>query len=93
MSQIARERIEILFEKASERCSEDRQDLADRYVELALRIGERAQISIPKKYRLKFCSNCNSYLCAGEARIRKKESSVNVTCPSCGEVQRHGLRG
>ena len=48
--EIAKERIEILFEQI-----EETPKLANRYIQLALRIAMKARIPIPTKFKRKLC--------------------------------------
>ncbi len=91
---IAEERIERLFELAGKRVEQEERQLADRYVELALRIGTRYNISIPSELKKKFCGECKSYLVPGEncrVRINSKKNHVNYCCMECGNVDRYGF--
>lgn len=89
---IAEERIEILFEKA-EKVFEENPNLADRYVEIARRIGERAQVSVRSDLKKKFCSNCGSFLKPGKncsVEIKSSEEMIYYSCEKCGETDRYG---
>jgi ribonuclease P protein subunit RPR2 len=88
---IAEERMEILFEKAEEKFDED-SELADRYVEIAQRIGERTETPVPKKFRRMFCSHCGCFLRPGvncQARIDSKDGAVEYSCEECGKEDRY----
>jgi ribonuclease P protein subunit RPR2 len=85
---IARERIDVLFNKARDVFSQDR-DLARRYVALARRIGTRHNVRFTKKDKLDACKNCNSFLVPGiNCRVRTHASRVVITCLECGSVRR-----
>ncbi|MFB6203639.1 MAG: ribonuclease P protein component 4 [Candidatus Nanohaloarchaea archaeon] len=91
--EIARERIERLFTLARRRMENGRKELADRYVELALKIGMKTQVSIPSGLRKQYCHECESFLLPGEnctVRINSKNDTVNYTCEECGAVNRYG---
>jgi ribonuclease P protein subunit RPR2 len=91
---IAEERIHRLFTLAERRAAEDRLDLADRYVELALKIGMSQQVSIPREFRQRYCHECHSYLVPGrnaKVRINSKRNSIDYHCRACGEVNRYGF--
>ncbi len=96
-TKIAEERIRRLFELADRRIAGDRDDrerLADRYVELARSIGMKYNISIPADLRRKYCHECLSFLKPGvncQVRINSKNSTVNYHCRKCGEVNRYGF--
>lgn len=87
---IAKERIEILFEQAEKEFKEH-PERSHRYVEIARNIAMRFNLSIPKKYRRKFCKNCYKYLMPGEncrVRLDSKRSKKVVKCEECGEIMR-----
>ncbi len=90
---IAEERIEILFSEADEKFGEDSR-LADRYVEIARNIGEKAQISITSDLKKRFCSSCDSYLKPGKnctVRIDSEKNLIKYRCGECGEEDRYGF--
>ena len=92
---IALYRISFLFKMA--RDSFDRApELAQRYVNLARKIGMRYKVNLPKEYRWKICHNCKSYLHPGRTcRVRfqsKRESHIVITCFTCGKINRRPLR-
>lgn len=90
---IARERIERLFELADKRVEEDRQELADRYVEIARNIGMKYNVSIPSELRKRFCHECHAFLTPGfncTVRVNSKNSTINYHCENCGHVNRYG---
>ncbi|WEL23074.1 ribonuclease P protein component 4 [Candidatus Nanohalovita haloferacivicina] len=89
---IAEERIERLFTLAEKRIGHE-DELADRYVELARKIGMKEEVSIPSDLKKKFCSNCYSYMKPGrtcEVRIKSDKSKVEYTCSKCGNIDRYG---
>ena len=93
---IARERIDILFGLAFQ-MARDRPDLANRYVELARRIGMRCRVRIPKRWRLWVCKGCGGLLAPGvscRVRLRQdREPHLAITCLRCGEVRRLPIGG
>ncbi|NIQ13609.1 MAG: ribonuclease P [Candidatus Dadabacteria bacterium] len=85
---IARERMDILFNRAREVFPQDRK-LARRYVTLARRIGMRYNVGLTKKDKLDACKNCNSFLVPGiNCRVRTHAARVVITCLECGHVRR-----
>jgi ribonuclease P protein subunit RPR2 len=85
---IARERMDLLFIKAREVHSQDR-ELARRYVTLARRIGMRHNVRLTKKDKLDACKNCNSILVPGiTCRVRTHAARVVITCLECNHVRR-----
>jgi ribonuclease P protein subunit RPR2 len=98
MSQkIAEERIQRLFKLADSRISEDRESagqLANRYVEIARKIGMKHNVSIPAELRKRYCHECFSFLKPGfncQVRVNSKSSTLNYECKECGEVNRYGF--
>ncbi len=91
--EIAEERIQRLFELAEIRFKEE-PELSDRYVELARKVGMKYRVSIPSKFRRRFCHECHSYLKPGlncRVRIDSKNRTVNYVCRDCGNVNRYGF--
>ena len=87
--QIARERIEVLFEQARLAFAEF-PDLSNRYVALARRIAMRQRIRIPQELRRQYCHHCNTYLVPGNnKRVRVHRGNVVVTCGSCNKHTRY----
>lgn len=81
--QIAKERIEILFQQAKENSK-----MADRYVQLARKIAMRARIPIPTKYKRKFCKFCHTYFQKGNYKIRLKKGKKHYWCLACKKLVR-----
>ncbi len=88
---IAKERMEILFEKAIQ-IHEKEPKLAQRYVELARRIGMKTRVRIPRKYRRLVCRGCKQFIHPGcTLRVRVKSGGVKhiaFTCLRCGQIVR-----
>ena len=93
--QIARQRIQVLFQQAK-KVYRDNPQLSNRYVETARKIAMAAKIRLPTVYRRQICKNCNTLLMQGSnCRVRikqKRESHVVVTCLNCGYQSRLLLR-
>jgi ribonuclease P protein subunit RPR2 len=90
IKQIARQRIQILFEQA--KISKSDPKLAAKYVKSARRIAMAAKIRLPLEFRRQTCKNCNALFVHGvNCRVRikqKRESHVVVTCLNCGNQTR-----
>jgi len=88
---LALQRIEILFENADKTFLKDPQ-LAQKYVNLALRIAQSSRIKIPKKYKLRICKFCKNYLWPGiNATIRlrtNRQPHIVIKCHACGRIAR-----
>ncbi|NJE85016.1 ribonuclease P protein component 4 [Thermococcus sp. CX2] len=89
---IARERVNILFTLA-ERVFPYEPELANRYVEIALAVQQKAKIRMPKKWKRRYCKKCHSFLVPGvNARVRlrnKRMPHVVIKCLNCGHVMRY----
>jgi ribonuclease P protein subunit RPR2 len=86
---LVHKRFDRLFELAEERALAHDFKLANRYIELARKIGMRHNIRIPTKYKRRFCKYCNSYLLpSANARIRTRKCRVVIFCESCKKITR-----
>ena len=85
----ARKRIETLFDEAEKAAVKDRLDRADRYVDLARKIGMRYNVTIPSEFRRRFCKRCYSYLFPEKTcSIRVKNGMLVSRCKRCGTINR-----
>ena len=93
--QIARQRIQTLFQLAKETFHED-PALAQRYVDLARKIAMAAKIRLPKEYRHQVCRHCKSFILHGvNSRVRikqRREPHMVITCLNCGKKMRIPLK-
>jgi ribonuclease P protein subunit RPR2 len=93
--QIAKQRIQILFQQA-EKARRENPQLASRYIEVARKIAMAAKIRLPTKYKRRICRSCNVLLVPGDnCRVRikqKREPHLVVTCLACGRQMRVLLR-
>jgi len=89
---IAEERIDLLYTFAREVFREN-PSLANRYVEIARRIGMRCGVRIPRELKRFTCKGCRSFLVPGancRVRIRpNRRTTVVMTCLNCGKVKRY----
>lgn len=92
---LARQRIARMFKFAMEAVKTD-PALANRYVEIALRISMRTRVRIPRDLKRMVCRDCGALLLPGitsRVRVRQgRQPHVSVTCLSCGRVKRYQLR-
>jgi ribonuclease P protein subunit RPR2 len=89
MVQIARERIDLLMREADLAALAGKMEHADRYVDIARRVGMRYNVRVPTTYRRRFCRGCYRYLQPGvSSRTRLSRGRVVTTCLSCGHVSR-----
>jgi len=93
---VAEERIEILFEEAVKTYPQNPSQ-AQRYVDLARRIGMRYRVRLPRGFRRLVCRRCKGFMLPGyscRVRVRSRgQPHVAITCLSCGAVTRIPLRG
>jgi ribonuclease P protein subunit RPR2 len=92
IKEIARERIEILFNQAQRAFPSDR-TLAKRYVELARRVGMKAGVRLTREQKLRLCKGCGGLLVPGvNCRVRTRSefgTTVLITCLDCGTKKRY----
>jgi len=91
IKQIARQRIQILFEQAKN-ISKTNPQLAMQYVKSARKIAMAAKIRLPVEFRRQTCKECNALLVHGiNCRVRikqKREPHIVITCLNCGNQTR-----
>ncbi len=89
---IALERINILFTLAERVFPYDR-ELANRYVEIALAVQQKAKVRMPRKWKRRYCKRCHSFLVPGvnaQVRLRQKRMPhVVIKCLKCGHIMRY----
>jgi len=97
VKKIARSRINYLLNRAHNVFHEDK-ELANRYVDLAIKYSQRAKVRIPKKWKRRICKHCKSFLFPGEncrVRIQSREgkgSHLVITCLICNGKSRYFLK-
>ena len=88
IERIALERMYRLFELAEQNFDKHR-ERSRHYVELALRIGKRCNVSMPAELKKRFCKRCGEYLKVGvNSKIRVTKGIMKVTCLTCGYTRR-----
>ncbi|NJE07996.1 ribonuclease P protein component 4 [Thermococcus sp. M39] len=89
---IALERINILFTLA-ERVFPYDKELANRYVEIALAVQQKAKVRMPRKWKRRYCKRCHSFLVPGvnaQVRLRQKRMPhIVIKCLECGHIMRY----
>jgi len=84
----AKESINHLFTEAEKVFSEDK-SLANRYVEIARKIGMKYKVRIPSNLQRKFCKHCYKFLMPGKnLRVRTQKSKVVYYCLECKKFMR-----
>lgn len=87
---IAQERIETLFGMAEKEAMKKNWTRANRYVDLARKIGMRYNVTPGPDLRRNFCRGCGTFLLpSATARIRVGGGKVVSTCLKCGRVTRY----
>lgn len=91
VQKIALERIYRLFDLA-EKEFKKHPERSNRYVELARKVGEKNNASIPTELKKRFCKKCGNYLKNGKNSVwSKKEKWVEITCGECRFTVKRGL--
>ncbi|MGV8169631.1 MAG: ribonuclease P protein component 4 [Candidatus Nanoarchaeia archaeon] len=89
---VARTRINVLFEEAEKVFSEDRA-LSDRYVFLARNISLKFKVPFSREQKLRCCRNCGAFLAQGKnASVRLSKGNVVVKCFSCKSIRRYKFK-
>ena len=92
---IAIQRVRRLFSLAREIVHED-PGLAQRYVDIARKVGMAARVRLPREVRLQVCRHCKSFILPGvNCRVRikqRREPHMVVTCLNCGKQMRMPLK-
>jgi len=87
---IAAERIDGLFELAKSEAKDGKENRAQRYVALALRIGERHKVR--PGHKREYCPKCHIYFVPPvNVRLRTGAGRVIITCLNCGNILRYPL--
>lgn len=80
---LARERIELILERADESGKED--------IDEAVAIAKAHNVSIPGEYSMRICDGCSLFLHPGKnASVRVSGGIIRYKCGECGTVNRHG---
>lgn len=86
---IAKTRINILFNLAEKNALDGKIKLANRYVEIARKISMKYLVPIPKEFKRCFCKNCYSYMLPNiTCRVRIHHGKIVFFCKNCQRVTR-----
>ncbi|MBI4214840.1 ribonuclease P [archaeon] len=89
---LALERIEALMALAKSMAGE-RPERAKRYVELALRLSSRYNVSVPARWKRKFCKRCFAWwTTGGNVKVRARNGVLTYRCTECSAVRRVGYK-
>jgi ribonuclease P protein subunit RPR2 len=61
--------------------------LAQRYINIARKIGRRMDITLPREIKRSFCKNCNTPY-SSKSTIRLKDRMIIIKCSFCGDKRR-----
>ena len=87
-TKIAKERIEILLEKA-EQVYQKNPERANRYIEIVRNIAMKLNIHLSTKQKRSFCKHCYSYLVPGSnALTRIHKGRIITYCKMCKKYTR-----
>ena len=91
VKQLAKQRIQILFEQAKQIYKTNPQ-LATQYIKSARKIAMAARIRLTVEFKRETCKNCNALLVQGyNCRVRikqKRKPHIVKTCLNCGNQTR-----
>ncbi|MFO8133120.1 MAG: ribonuclease P protein component 4 [Thermoplasmatota archaeon] len=87
--QIARERVQRLFNLAERKALQDNMELANRYIALARKLSMKYLVRLTSQQRRRLCTRCHQYLLPGRTcRVRTGNQHLTVTCQECGAIMR-----
>jgi ribonuclease P protein subunit RPR2 len=94
MIRVASERVNQLFGLAVAETPQGSEGFADRYVQLARKVGMRYNVRLLPEYRELYCRGCSTFWVDGRTvRTRLRSGRRVRTCLVCGRVRRVPLRG
>lgn len=66
------------------------------YVSLAIRIGMKCKVRMPRTWKWRICKGCNTLLAPGvncSVRVRPgRQRHIVVHCLACGRISRRNIR-
>jgi len=90
---IALARIHRLFELAEKEFSKH-PERSNRYVELALRIGKKCNVSMPQELKKSYCKKCHCFLKEGvNSKIRVSGSILKIPAWNATQQRKSALKG
>ncbi|MFZ0830355.1 MAG: hypothetical protein WCB18_03880 [Thermoplasmata archaeon] len=93
MIRAAQERIQDLFSLAESEVRRSPENLSQRYVLLARKIGMRYNVRLLREYRDVYCRGCSAYWVEGRSvRTRLRAGRRTQTCLQCGRVRRIAIK-
>lgn len=93
MIRAAQERIQDLFSLAETDARRSPNNLSQRYVLLARKIGMRYNVRLLREYRDVYCRGCSTFWVEGRSvRTRLRAGRRTQTCLQCGRVRRTAIK-
>lgn len=86
--ELAKERIQILFEQAEKAKN---QELANKYIQTARRIAMKINLTLPRTYKIKFCKHCYNYFRLKNYRVRTRDKKIVYYCLNCKKYTKFSL--
>ena len=87
---IAFERINVLFSLADKYAQQGKTQRANRYAQLAWKIGMRYNVTLPGYLKRRYCRGCHTFLRPGvNCRVRLTGDRITMACGSCGRQYRY----
>jgi ribonuclease P protein subunit RPR2 len=88
---IAKDRIDRLFELAEREALSGNASRSKRYVALALKMGERHKVRAGHKRT--YCGSCLAFFVPPRnVRVRTGSGRISMTCLECGNIMRYPLQ-
>ena len=93
VKRIATERVDILYHLAWRMVLTEDYELANRYVELILKIAKKHKIRLPRQLKYNICKKCHTFLIPGKnAQVRLKKGKIIIKCENCGSYKRYPIK-
>lgn len=90
---IAKERINILFKEADKAAKNKKIEMANRYINIARKIGMRYNVRISTELRRKFCRKCKKFLYPNLSSNEKEEKGfLIIVCKNCDKKMHYKLK-
>lgn len=87
ISDIASNRMSVLFKLSEKAIKDNRLERAERYVDIIRHISRRTRTLFSNK--TVFCKRCNTLFTVGRNfRVRVMNGRIKITCLKCGEIKR-----
>lgn len=88
---LAKRRVQALFDSARAEALGPDRDLADRHAALARRVATRYQLPLRPDQKVLVCRKCGVLRRAETSRVRFGRGRLRTTCLACGDIRRRIL--